>query len=54
MRNFDYIAQASKIKQKHMAALIIKFPLENNGLNYGVGGCGTGEEQFDKTLKCEA
>lgn len=42
MRNFDYITQASKIKQKHMAALIIKFPLENNGLNYGAGVGGGG------------
>lgn len=47
MRIFDCITQASKIKQKHMAALIIKFPLENNGLNYWGG-------QFDKTLKREA
>lgn len=46
MRIFDCITQASKIKQKHMEALIIKFPLENNGLNYGGG-------QLDKTLKCE-
>lgn len=46
MRIFDCITQASKIKQKHMVALIIKFPLENNGLN-DEGG------QLDKTLKCE-
>lgn len=50
MRIFDCITQASKIKQKHMEVLIIKFPLENNGLNYW----GWGGEYFDKTLKCEA
>ena len=38
MRIFDCITQASKIKQKHMVALIIKFPLENNALNYGSEG----------------
>ena len=48
MRIFDCITQASKIKQKHMVALIIKFLLENNGSDYGRG------RQFDNTLKCEA
>lgn len=38
MRISDCITRASKIKQKHMVALIIKFPLKNNGLNYGAGG----------------